>query len=35
MYDRHTQAVRLMEDGFRGKGHPWEVTFQFLVALGI
>ena len=36
MYDRRTQALRVQEEiGFRGKGHPWEVTFQLLVALGI
>jgi exoribonuclease-2 len=36
MYDRHTQAVNLLEEiGFRGKGHPFEVAFQFLVAIGL
>jgi exoribonuclease II len=36
MYDRRTQALRIQEEiGFRGKGHPWEVTFQLLVSLGI
>lgn len=36
MYDRRTQALRIQEEiGFRGKGHPWEVTFQLLVVLGI
>jgi exoribonuclease-2 len=36
MYDRRTQALKLLEEiGFRGKGHPWEVTFQLLVALGV
>ncbi len=36
MYDRRAQAQKLLEEiDFRGKGHPWEVTFQLLVALGI
>lgn len=36
MYDRHTQAINLMDEiGFRGKGHPFEVAFQLLVALGL
>jgi exoribonuclease-2 len=36
MYDRRTQAQKLLEEiGFRSKGHPWEVSFQLLVALGI
>ena len=36
MYDRRTQALKLLEEvGFRGKGHPWDVTFQLLVALGV
>ena len=35
-YERKTQALRLMEEiGSRGKGHPWDVAFQLLVALGI
>jgi len=35
-YDKKTQALRLMEEiAFRAKGHPWDVAFQLLVALGI
>ncbi len=36
LYERKIQAQKLMDEiGFRGKGHPWEVAFQLLVALGI
>ena len=36
MYDRHALAMKLIEEiGFRGKGHPGDVAFQLLVALGI
>ena len=36
LYERKIQAQKLIDEiGFRGKGHPWEVAFQLLVALGI
>jgi exoribonuclease-2 len=36
LYDRKLQAQKLLDEiGFRGKGHPWEVAFQVLVALGV
>jgi exoribonuclease-2 len=36
LYDKKLQAQKLLDEiGFRGKGHPWEVAFQLLVALGI
>lgn len=36
MYERKLQAQKLIDEiGFRGKGHPWDVAFQLLVALGI
>jgi exoribonuclease-2 len=36
LYDKKLQAQKFIEEiGFRGKGHPWEVAFQLLVALGI
>lgn len=35
-YDKKAQALKLMEEiGFRGKGHPWDIAFQLLVALGV
>jgi exoribonuclease-2 len=35
-YEKKPQALSLLDAiGFRGKGHPWDVTFQLLVALGI
>lgn len=35
-YERKAQALRLLEEtGFRGKGHPWDVAFQVLVALNV
>jgi exoribonuclease-2 len=35
-YEKKPQALKLLEEiGFRGKGHPWDVAFQLLVALGI
>ncbi|MGH7966102.1 MAG: RNB domain-containing ribonuclease, partial [Candidatus Binatia bacterium] len=35
-YERKAQALRLFEEiGFRGKGHPWDVAFQVLVALDV
>ena len=35
-YDKRTQALKLLDEiGFRSKGHPWDVAFQLLVALGI
>ena len=35
MYERKIQAQKLIDEiGFRGKGHPWDVAFQLLVALG-
>lgn len=36
LYDKRTQALKLLNEiGFRSKGHPWDVAFQLLVALGI
>jgi exoribonuclease-2 len=36
LYEKKLQAQKLMDDiGFRGKGHPWDVAFQLLVALGV
>lgn len=36
LYERKLHAQKLMDEiGFRGKGHPWEVAFQILVALGV
>lgn len=36
VYDKKLQAQKLIDEiGFRGKGHPWDVAFQLLVALGI
>lgn len=35
-YEKKPQALSVLDAiGFRGKGHPWDVTFQLLVALGI
>lgn len=35
-YEKKLQAQKLIDDiGFRGKGHPWDVAFQLLVALGV
>ena len=35
-YNKKSQALKLLaETGFRAKGHPWDVAFQLLVALGI
>lgn len=35
-YQRKEQAIRLLEEvSFQGKGHPWDVAFQLLVALGV
>lgn len=35
-YEKKSQALRLLEEiGFRSKGHPWDVAFQLLVALGV
>ena len=35
-YDKRTQALKLLDEiGFRSKGHPWDVAFQLLVALGV
>ncbi len=35
-YDKKSQALNLLaESGFRAKGHPWDVAFRLLVALGI
>ncbi|MCS6924811.1 MAG: ribonuclease R [Candidatus Binatia bacterium] len=35
-YEKKSHALSLLEAiGFRGKGHPWDVAFQLLVALGI
>ena len=36
LYEKKLQAQKLIDDiGFRGKGHPWDVAFQLLVALGV
>lgn len=36
LYEKKIQAQKLIDDiGFRGKGHPWDVAFQLLVALGV
>ena len=36
LYDKRAQALKLLDEiGFRAKGHPWDVAFQLLVALGI
>ncbi|MCE2485644.1 MAG: VacB/RNase II family 3'-5' exoribonuclease [Desulfurellaceae bacterium] len=35
-YDKKSPALKLLaETGFRAKGHPWDVAFQLLVALGV
>ena len=35
-YDKKSHALKLLaEIDFRAKGHPWDVAFQLLVALGI
>jgi exoribonuclease-2 len=35
-YEKKPQAQRLLDEiGFRAKGHPWDVAFQLLVALGV
>src|SRR5215510_1271301 len=35
-YERKLSALKLLEEiAFRSKGHPWEVAFQLLVALGV
>ena len=35
-YDKKPQALKLLEaTEFRGKGHPWDVAFQLLVALDV
>jgi exoribonuclease-2 len=35
-FERRTQALKLLDEiGFRSKGHPWDVAFQLLVALGV
>lgn len=34
--EKRPQALKLLDEiEFRGKGHPWDVAFQLLVALGI
>ena len=36
LYDKRTQALKLLDEiDFRSKGHPWDVAFQLLVALGV
>ena len=36
LYDKRAQALKLLDEiGFRSKGHPWDVAFQLLVALGV
>jgi exoribonuclease-2 len=36
LYERKVPALKLIDEiGFRGKGHPWDVAFQLLVALGV
>jgi exoribonuclease-2 len=36
LYEKKLQAQKLIDDiGFHGKGHPWDVAFQLLVALGV
>jgi exoribonuclease-2 len=36
LYEKKASAQKLIDElGFRGKGHPWEVAFQLLVALGV
>ncbi len=35
-YEKREQAVGLLEEiSFAGRGHPWDVAFQLLVALGV
>jgi exoribonuclease-2 len=35
-FDKRPQALKLLDEiGFRSKGHPWDVAFQLLVALGV